>query len=65
MKTYKVLRSFDSLIEKEIKDLKSKMEKNPNSKMFNVWENDLFEISLLRKKIGQFEEKFLDRNLPF
>lgn len=62
--TYKVV---ENIIEAKIKELKQKLKSKriADQGMKKQWEEDLFEISQLRKGIGESKEKFLDRYLPY
>ena len=61
---YKVV---EDVIEAKIKELKQKLKSKrfADQGMKGEWEKGLFEISQLRKGIGESKEKFLDRFLPY
>ena len=60
-------KTVENVIEVEIKQLKLKLKSKrvADQGMKGQWEKDLFEISQLRKGIGQIKEGFLDRVLPY
>lgn len=62
-----IYSSVEDVIELRIKELLKKL----SSKRFSdkamkaKWAEELYEISLLRKGIGELKEKFYDRVLPY
>lgn len=67
MDTFEMYKTVENVIEAEIKELKKKLKSKrvADQGMKGHWEKDLFEISQLRKGIGQIKEGFLDRVLPY
>ena len=67
MKVFNTYKAVEDLIEAEIKDLKRKLKskRKADQGMKKHWEEELFEISQLRKGIGESKEKFYDRYLPY
>lgn len=67
MDAFEMYKTVENVIEAEIKELKKKLKSKrvADQSMKGHWEKDLFEISQLRKGIGQIKEGFLDRVLPY
>lgn len=67
MDAFEMYKTVENVIEAEIKELKKKLKSKrvADQGMKGNWEKDLFEISQLRKGIGQIKEGFLDRVLPY
>lgn len=67
MDAFEMYKTVENVIEAEIKELKKKLKSKriADQGMKSNWEKDLFEISQLRKGIGQIKEGFLDRVLPY
>lgn len=67
MDAFEMYKTVENVIEAEIKELKKKLKSKrvADQGMKGQWEKDLFEISQLRKGIGQIKEGFYDRVLPY
>lgn len=67
MDAFEMYKTVENVIEAEIQELKKKLKSKrvADQGMKAHWEKDLFEISQLRKGIGQIKEGFLDRVLPY
>jgi hypothetical protein len=67
MEIFNTYKAVENIIEAKIKELKQKLKSKriADQGMKKQWEEDLFEISQLRKGIGESKEKFLDRYLPY
>jgi L-cysteine desulfidase len=67
METFEMYKFIEDALEAKIKFLKQKLKSKrvADKGMKGQWQNDLFEISQLRKGIGQIKEGFLDRVLPY
>lgn len=63
----KVYSSVEDVIEPQIKELLKKLSSKrfADRAMKAKWAEELYEISLLRKGIGELKEKFYDRVLPY
>ncbi len=67
METFKMYKVVEDVIEAKIKELKQKLKSKriADQGMKGEWQENLQEISLLRKGIGEIKEKYLDRFLPY
>lgn len=67
MNAFEMYKTVENVIEAEIKELmrKLKSKRVADQGMKGQWEKDLYEISQLRKGVGESKEKFLDRVLPY
>lgn len=67
MDVFNTYKAVEVITEAKIKELMQKLKSKriADQSMKKKWEEDLFEISQLRKGIGESKEKFLDRYLPY